>query len=220
MGLNDKGQLLFKDANNKFVHQSYLFDSVSILSHLTYVFTHTPILVRSLLKHKEGKTLKFIFRNLFFLLALTVDNKKLKTTDLKSEYDFTLWFDNRLTNFSKRKIEFITEFFKRVMFDNPHLTHSEKKTKQEARQIFVKEVLKNLCEHHNSQASINSKYPNWPQLKLIFNLGAMWLISIVLKDEEKEDILDQKKLDPIVVNMQKYRNSFRQCIIKSLINEC
>lgn len=129
MGLNEKGQLLFKDLNNKFQYQSYLFDSVSILSHLTYVFTHTPILVKSLLKHKEGKTLKFIIRNLFFVLSLTVDNKKLKTSDPTSEFDFTLWFDNRPTNFTKRKIEFITEFFKRVMFDNPHLTLNEKRVK-------------------------------------------------------------------------------------------
>jgi hypothetical protein len=33
------------------------------------------------------------------------------------------------------------------MFDNPHLTANEKKAKFEARSIFQKEILKNLCDH-------------------------------------------------------------------------
>ena len=37
------------------------------------MITHTPILVRSLLKHKDGKTFKFIIRNLYFLMTMTVD---------------------------------------------------------------------------------------------------------------------------------------------------
>jgi len=50
-----------------------LFDYVTLLSHLTYLITHTPILVRSMLKHKDGKTFKFIIRNLYFLMTLVVD---------------------------------------------------------------------------------------------------------------------------------------------------
>jgi hypothetical protein len=35
--------------------------------------THSPILIHSLLRHKEGKTFKFIIRNLYFLMTMVVD---------------------------------------------------------------------------------------------------------------------------------------------------
>jgi hypothetical protein len=36
--------------------------------------THSPILIHSLLRHKEGKTFKFIIRNLYFLMTMVVDD--------------------------------------------------------------------------------------------------------------------------------------------------
>ena len=75
------GHLLIKNGpaeGGKLSYQNYLFDFVTILSHFTYMITHSPILVRSLLKHKEGKTFKFIIRNLYFLLNLTVDEAETK----------------------------------------------------------------------------------------------------------------------------------------------
>jgi hypothetical protein len=82
------------------------------------------------------------------------------------------------------------------MLENPHLTLQEKKLKLEARNIFIKEVNKNLCEHNSS-----NKYPQWPLLGLIFNIGAMWLISLVLKEEEKEESKNEKDLEQLVINM-------------------
>jgi hypothetical protein len=47
----------------------------------------------------------------------------------------------------KKLIDIVNEFFKRVMFDNPHLTANERRAKLEARVIFQKEVLRNLTDH-------------------------------------------------------------------------
>lgn len=77
-----------------------------------------------------------------------------------------------------------------MMLDNPHLTIQEKKLKQDARNIFIKEVNKNLGEHHTSQ-----KYPQWPLLGLVFNIGAIWLIAYVLKEEDKEEPSSEKNLE-------------------------
>ena len=52
-----------------------------ILSHFTYLITHTPILVRSLLKHKEGKTFNFIVRNLYYLVTMSINEAEKSTTD-------------------------------------------------------------------------------------------------------------------------------------------
>jgi len=59
-----------KDSETKIKSQRYFFDILSILSHLTYIMTHSPILVQSLLKHKEQKTYKFIIRNIYYLMVL------------------------------------------------------------------------------------------------------------------------------------------------------
>ena len=83
-------------------------------------------------------------------------NKKSKKIPADSDFDFVLWFDARSTNITKRKVDSINEFFKRVMFENPHLILAEKKAKQEARSIFAKEIVKNMTD------SNGSKYPNWP----------------------------------------------------------
>jgi hypothetical protein len=102
--------------------------------------THSPILIRALLKHKEGKTMKFIIRNLYFLLTMQVTTA---SNLLPGEY--TVNFDGLLTQ--KKLIDIVNEFFKRVMFDNPHLTANERRAKLEARLIFQKEVLRNLTDH-------------------------------------------------------------------------
>lgn len=65
--------------------KKYLFNFVSILSHITFLLTHTPILVSTLIKHKDGKTFKFLIRNIYFLLFL--EGKQL---DKDNEYLFKM----------------------------------------------------------------------------------------------------------------------------------
>jgi hypothetical protein len=107
--------------------------------------THSPILIRALLRHKDGKTLKFIIRNLYYLLTMNIS--ALST----SQSDFKVSFDHSALISQKRLIEIVNEFFKRVMFDNPHLTANERRAKLEARIIFQKEVLRNLTDHAGPQ---------------------------------------------------------------------
>ena len=99
MKAGDKGGLEVRDTADRLQQNRYLFDYVSILSHLTYLMTHTPILVKSLLKHKDGKTFKFIIRNLFFLLTLFTDKKS------SEEQLFCLSFDFRGLTQHKRRID-------------------------------------------------------------------------------------------------------------------
>jgi len=55
----------------------------------------------------------------------------------------------------------------------------------------------------------------------VFSVGAVWLLSVVLKEEEKEEQkpAEDKNVESLVLNMQKYRNIFRQNLVKALINE-
>lgn len=51
----------------------YIFDFMTLLMHLTFAFNHNPSLVGALLKHKDGKTLKFLIRNLYFLITVQAE---------------------------------------------------------------------------------------------------------------------------------------------------
>ncbi|CDW84627.1 ubiquitin hect domain family protein [Stylonychia lemnae] len=211
------------DHNHSIQHFKHIFDTQSILSHLTYIMTHNPMLVQSLLKHKDGKTYRFIIRNIYYQNVIQIDQEKQALPGIEEMKDETgnqvqpkiyivTVHDSLNVN---KKTSAIVEFFKRVMLDNPHLTVQEKKLKLEARNIFVKEIIKNIFESQYEQ-----KYPQWPVLGLIYNLGAIWLISNVLKDEEKDDqIKDNNGLEQLILNMQKFRNIIRVNMIKQLIHE-
>lgn len=136
--LDHHGHLVIKNsadqskASSRLSYQMYLFDSIQLLSHFTFMSTHSPILIHSLLRHKEGKTFKFIIRNLYFLMTMVVDetikdsnkDKKAANAASQEEREYTVWFDHMaFFGGNRKRIEIVNEFFKRVMFDNPHLTH-------------------------------------------------------------------------------------------------
>jgi CO/xanthine dehydrogenase FAD-binding subunit len=45
----------------------YLLDYNRIIHHLAFVVANNKNIIGAILKHKEGKTFKFIIRNIFFL---------------------------------------------------------------------------------------------------------------------------------------------------------
>ena len=78
-------------------------------------------------------------------MSLSAENLGMKEEAMDTdEPEVRLYFDQK--KIDKRWTDIITEFFKRILLDNPHLTISERKTKVEARQIFIKEVMRNLCD--------------------------------------------------------------------------
>ena len=139
-----------------------------------------PILLQSLIKHKEGKTFKFIVRNIFYISTLTIQPLS-QPSDLfpdKSFPSFRVSFDE--SKLVKNKVQVITDFLNVVMIEKTCNTFAEKKLKQEARLLFVKEVVRNLCESTNSP----KQQSQWPLLRTIFNLGAIWLIAEIMLEEK------------------------------------
>lgn len=129
-----------------------MFDYVSILSHITYLITHNPILVKSVLKHKDAKTYQFLIRNLYFLMTMSVkEEPKKEGNQDQGVSEYRIWFDHDSSTLRKANLDSVNEFFKRTMFDNPHLTLNERRAKQDARIIFQKEILKNLTDHVGPQ---------------------------------------------------------------------
>jgi hypothetical protein len=191
--IDGNGHLIVKNAkpdSEKLSYQNYFFDYITLLGHLTQLFTHLPILVRSMLRHKEGRTFNFIIRNIYFLMTMTVNDVTGNAPPAQKEY--RIWFSNSM--FNKKRVETVNEFFKRAMFDNPHLTLNERRAKQDARIIFQKELLRNLTRNAGPSHEAAAQYPLWPQLKTVFNIGALWLMSIVLKEEDKEDLLHTQQV--------------------------
>lgn len=143
--LDSKQHLILSNATNPspaqcLSYQNYLFDYTSILSHLTYLFTQSPLLVRSMLRHKDGKTFKYIVRNLYFLLTMNIDDQDIEAAPIgqkSTEPEYRVWFDLYSVQLMHRhKIEVVREFFKRSMLDNPHLTSFERRAKLDARILF------------------------------------------------------------------------------------
>ena len=56
---------------------------------------------------------------------------------------------------------------------------------------------------------------------MVYNLGALWLVNIVLRDEEKEnEVPAEKKVEELVRNMERYRNVQRRRMVKAQMQEC
>jgi len=55
----------------------YYFDHVQILSILTSILVRNNSLVGVILKHNDSKTIKFIFRNIYYLLAIQVSETRM-----------------------------------------------------------------------------------------------------------------------------------------------
>lgn len=103
-----------------------------------------------MIDHKKGKTFKYIIRNLYFFLALALDTHEPIPAEPNKKW-YRIWFDHGTFYLNKKRIEIVNEFFKRTLFDNPHLTLNERRAKQDARIMFQQEVLKNLTDHVGPQ---------------------------------------------------------------------
>lgn len=185
------------------VLKQYLFDKVCILSHLRFLIAHNPMLLQCLLRHKEGKTFKFIVRNLYYLMTLEAT---------RAEAGLLLSFKDY--NLTKARVDQVADFFKTVLYENPSMTPFEKRLKQEAVAAFVREVARNLCDGQN-------RHPQWPLLDTVFGVGALWMVQVALKEEDAAQVLPQEKsLAPIVQGMVRFRNALRSTVVKQLISEC
>jgi len=81
--LDERGRLVIANSpdSNRLCYQSYMFDFLTIISTLNYLISHQAILVRSILKHKEGKTFKFLIRDLYFLSTMSVEESTGETKE-------------------------------------------------------------------------------------------------------------------------------------------
>jgi hypothetical protein len=69
-------------------------------------------------------------------MVVEMDSKPSDPSIKTAENKLYLLFDHTSFTLGKRRVDVINEFFKRVMFDNPHLTINERRAKSEARVIF------------------------------------------------------------------------------------
>jgi len=61
---------------SKLDRKIYYFDHVQILSILTSILVRNNSLVGVIFKHNDSKTIKFIFRNIYYLLAIQVSETR------------------------------------------------------------------------------------------------------------------------------------------------
>ena len=109
----------------------YLLDSNQILQAISNEIFKNPLLVGCVLTHKEQKTFKYIIRNIISLKYLKIIGKE-KQIVFEEDQD---------------ELDLSINIFLRRMLLNTHLmAQSRKVYRQEARKVFVKEIVKNLTE--------------------------------------------------------------------------
>ena len=57
------------------VSKQYYLDYTAIMSGLTEILEKQPSACETVLRHNDGKTLKFILRNIFYLMSVQIDGK-------------------------------------------------------------------------------------------------------------------------------------------------
>ena len=109
----------------------YLLDSNQILQAISNELYKNKLLIGSVLKHKEQKTFKYIIRNIISLKYLKIIGKQ-KQIVFEEDQD---------------ELDSSISLFLRRMLLNTHLVNQSRKVYiQEARKVFVKEIVKNLTE--------------------------------------------------------------------------
>ena len=69
---------------SKSVSKKYFFDYAAILNALLILLEKHPGTLETVVKHNEGKTLKFILRNLFFIVSAHIDGRNGSQVILKN----------------------------------------------------------------------------------------------------------------------------------------
>lgn len=70
----DKKLCIKKDATQE--RRIYFFDHINILRCLVSIISRNNSVVGVILKHNDSKTVKFIFRNIYYLMAIHVDDQQ------------------------------------------------------------------------------------------------------------------------------------------------
>jgi len=177
------------------------------LDTLTTMIAESPSLIGAVLKHKEGKTFRFLIRNIFFLFHLRSERA------LDDTYE-VLFVRSRSNTLCQKQIQIITEFFRKMLLEKQFTQEGDKKHIAEARSIFIKESLKNLTD------SNKKKYPSWPELAKVFNVGSAWLMRQVIRDLAATDHSLKDKLEKdLSLQNEKFCRIQRESLAKSILYE-
>lgn len=130
---NDKDEKKDKKELRVMEMHEYMFDMHSILLVIANEVIKNPVLIGSILKHKDQKTFKYIIRNIVALRHLRILGQDMQIVFYQYSEDE---LDRR-----------ITDFFRAILLDRHPFSVTEKIFRNEARRVFIKEITKNIVEH-------------------------------------------------------------------------
>lgn len=122
----DKKVCIAKDT--RLERKIYFFDQVQILRVLTNIIVLKNGVTGLLLKHNDSKTVKFIFRNIYALLALQVEGDPTRALSLKDNIQFI----------SYDRVYPVISFLTNILLFNFGSSRNERAIKRELLQLFVK----------------------------------------------------------------------------------
>ena len=70
-----QAKLVVEKSETTAVSKQYFFDYASIMNALADILEKQPLAADTVLKHNDGKTLKFLLRNIFFIMSVHIDGK-------------------------------------------------------------------------------------------------------------------------------------------------
>lgn len=115
----------------------YYLDFASILNGLLEIIEKQASIVEVILKHNDGKTLKFLLRNIFFIMSIHIDGKNEKQVIFKNMQSYNSQKPNdRLT--------IVINFLKQLTTLPRSLTLKQQKVIEDVQRHLVSIMSKNL----------------------------------------------------------------------------
>ena len=126
MQISDKNKLCLKNCDRRI----YFLDHVTILRFLVAIIVKNNQVTGLVLKHNDSKTIKFIVRNVYFLLSLQIepDSKEL-------QMNLQLPIERQT---------YTTSFFVQLLLLNHSTSVQEKQIKKDLGQLFIRQMAKLL----------------------------------------------------------------------------
>lgn len=165
---------IFISQDSKCPKKMYLFDMFSIFNVFANIQSLNLPIAELILKHNDRKTIKFLFRNIYFLFSMNIETSReivFKPT-LESIQD------------QKIKLTILSNFLNSLMLTNFGTKCANKIVREELQRVFICQVAKQINNIHD----IVAEGPEWANdARLICNYCPIWLITNFITTQRMEE---------------------------------
>ena len=211
------------DPSSSSAQKFYLLDVTSILSLLSeLLLTNTPI-QDIVLKHNDSKTIKFLLRNIFFLVSASIEASPSKQLFLTNAH---YSHSTSHQKFSADRILTVVVFLNQVLLLNHGSPQGPQRTVPDLQTLFIQQASKNILQSKMSVDANQAGAGATPEVKelaesarLLVKYNTVWLLTQFLFQQRPPHNYNKPE-DAIFRSKVKLYEQQRAHLVKRLIVEC